>query len=99
MPGSRLVIGKAMRGGTGPWVVTSGPRKLSVFSRTDIAPNVRLPLSLTKVPVQDCPKNGNENPAGKETGAAMSFFMSRCVAPAGAGGASVLMMIDPTFTV
>src|SRR6266566_6244831 len=96
MPGSRLVRGKAMRGGTGPAVFTSGPRKLRVSAEVELAPNVRLPLSLTKTIVQDRPKNGNENPPGKPTWIEEPLTRLRAVEPAGPGGVVVLTMIEPT---
>src|SRR6266571_1685277 len=94
-PGSRSLSGKAIRGGTGtPGWFGSGPRKLPLCENGAPAPKVRFALSLTNTLDHDCPKNGNEKPAGNVTWADELFVRLRAVAPAGAGGASVLMMID-----
>src|SRR5262245_31955544 len=98
-PGSRLVRGKAMRGGTGNRVVGSGPRNRRVSAFVEVGPNVRFPLSLTNALPYDCPKKGNVNPTGNVTWIEAPFGMFKGVALAGAGGLSLLMMMFPMATV
>src|SRR5882672_12827393 len=99
-PGSRSLSGNAIRGGTGtPGWFGSGPRKVPLCENVAPVPKVRFALSLTNTFDHDRPKNGNEKPVGNVTCAVVLLSRFSAVAPAGAGGASVLIRIEPTSTV